>query len=66
MLTLEELDIMRENLQNRLEDMYPPTTEEESGSSSLVNAIALVASQVFTQGIREYEKIKASSSDSVD
>lgn len=52
MLSKEELKLLEENINSRINELFGP-------DDSITKTISKVASRVFTIGIEEYEKLKS-------
>lgn len=66
MLSDDELKVLLGVLLGKINTMFPDDPEMGSGFTNLSRSIAMVASEVFVEGVKEYEKLKSESQDSVD
>lgn len=55
----DELNALLNNLIIKAEDMFPVDSETSSSFEKLARTTAIIASEIFVEGIKQYEEMKA-------
>jgi len=58
MLTNEDLLSLHKKLLNKVDEILSESTGSDNASLSMIRTIGQISATVFTEGIREYEKLK--------